>query len=81
MGLVIRPNRFAEQERVGRFKYVSVTQVHCNVLEHIKAEFVVELLGLLKDVHVLIVAPNATTFHADPSDTATVAAPALPSVT
>ena len=81
MGLVIRSNGFAKQERVGRFKYVSVTQVHRNVLKHIKAEFVVELLGLLKDVHVLIVAPNATTFHADPSETATVAAPEFPSVT
>ena len=80
MGLVIRSNRFAKQERVGRFKYVSVTQVHRNVLKHIKAEFVVELLGLLKDIHVDTVAPNATRFQSVPSSTAKHLLPLSPSV-
>lgn len=80
MGLVIRPYRFAKQERVRRFEYVSVPQVHRNVLEHIKTEFVVKLLGLFKDVHVDTVAPNATRFQSVPSSTAKHLLPLSPSV-
>ena len=80
MGLVIRPYRFAKQERFRRFEYVSVPQVHRNVLEHIKTEFVVKLLGLLKDVHVDTVAPNATRFQFVPSSTAKHLLPLSPSV-
>ena len=80
MGLVIRPYRFAKQERVRRFEYVSVPQVHRNVFEHIKTEFVVKLLGLFKDVHVDTVAPNATRFQSVPSSTAKHLLPLSPSV-
>ena len=80
MGLVIRPYRFAKQERVRRFEYVSVTQVHRNVLEHIKTEFVIESFGLLKDVHVDTVAPKATRFQFVPSSTAKHLLPLSPSV-
>ena len=62
-------------------EHVSMGEVNGNVLEEISSDLLVELEGLREYVHVLIVAPNATTFQFDPSDTATVAAPEFPSVT
>ena len=60
---------------------VAMSHVDRYVLEQICSELLVKLERFSQDVHVDIVAPSATTFQFDPSDTASVAAPEFPSVT